>query len=219
MSWTSTLISKSNIVPGVPLKNYQACHYEPNACFKFFPKLKIHWVLMNWTHDCGSGAECSIINEQHSMSMMCSWNTSIASSSQKHARHTLTESFLSELKFEFMLCMEMTLQYSTFAGHYRILGHNSMRMLSNKEYTRHRFLRCKNDTLWQNNLCHNSNLSSLNALKWLCPAVVVPVITEYLTTTQWKCCVQQNAFWIGFSITNTTHFDRINFVRTQILVH
>jgi len=108
--------SSTEELSGMPLRTQRMFH--------IFSKLKIHWVLMNWTHDCGSGAECSIINEQHSMSMMCSCNTRIASASQKHARHTLTESFLSELKFEFMMCMEMTLQCSTSAGHYRILGHN-----------------------------------------------------------------------------------------------
>ena len=58
----------------------------------------------------------------------------------------------------------------------------------------------------KNHFCQNSNLSSLNALKWLCTAVVVPDIAEYFTTTQWECCLQQNVCFIGFSISSMTHF-------------
>ncbi len=113
----------------------------------------------------------------------------------------------------------MTLHCSSCTNHYRILDHNSTRMLCPAECILDWLLHTKHDTLWQNHFCQNSSLSSLNVLKWLCRAVVVQVIAEYLTTTRGECCAQQNAFLIGFSIPSMTHFDRNTFVRTQIWVH
>jgi hypothetical protein len=57
------------------------------------------------------------------------------------------ESLLSELKFEFIKCIEMTLHCSSRAGHCRILHHNSMRMLSPAERMLYWLLHIKHDTL------------------------------------------------------------------------
>ena len=75
------------------------------------------------------------------------------------------------------------------------------------------------DTRWKKHLCLNLNLCSLYALKWFGTMVVVPVITKYLTTTQWECCQYLNNFCISLSYTFMTLFERIIFARTWTSVH
>ena len=134
----------------------------------------------------------------------------LASASLIQGWHSLTQSCSSELKFEFNPCIEMTLHCSSCASHYRVLEHNSMSMFCTAECTWHWLLWYKDDTPWQNHVHQNSKLNSIHALKWLCTAVVVPVITDvYLSTTHGGWCGLQHVLvGISFSKVRMRHFTR-----------
>jgi hypothetical protein len=78
---------------------------------------------------------------------------------------TLTKTILSPVQLEFINCIEMTLCYKGCAGHYRILDHNSIRMLSQPECILHWLLQNKHGTLRQNQILSELKFESIKCIE------------------------------------------------------